>query len=156
MTWVISVVAGAFVGAGLGQLFRVTDRWWTTRKSEMSGEWLEVLPERNEAPHREDRLTIRQSGHLLDIDVRRLVPHAENKKRWAMRGFVQGDVLVAVFYTKTPKDDASSYGVIILHRDTASRSAAWTGVYFRPNGESLSAIEDGSEARPILWKRRSG
>jgi hypothetical protein len=155
-TFVISIVASALVGAGLTELVRITDRWWTTRKSEMNGEWLEVLPAWKGEPTREDQLLIRQGDHLLDVQVRRLSPDRERGREWSMRGYVRGNVLVAMFWTKMPKTHASSYGVIVLHRDIEEKDAAWVGRYIRPDRESFETTRDGkNDHRPIEWKRQS-
>jgi hypothetical protein len=53
-----------------------------TRKSAMNGDWVEILPPWGEdRERREDHLTVRQSGHRLDIDVRRQRGQLEHDRR---------------------------------------------------------------------------
>jgi hypothetical protein len=154
MTLVISILASAIAGALLTELVRVADRWATARGSEMTGEWFQVIPEWDGDPPRHDHLSIKQTGHRLEIEARRLRPHGERARRWKIDGYLHGNVLVAVFYTLVPKEDPSSYGVIVLHRDRINGKAVWSGTYARPDRDSLATVQEGAfEQRPIIWQR---
>lgn len=154
MTLVISILASAIAGALLAEAVRVADRWVTARGSEMTGEWFQVIPEWEGDPPRHDRLSVKQSDHRLEIEARRLRPHGERARRWRITGYLHGNVLVAVFYTLVPKEDPSSYGVIIMHRDRINGKAVWRGTYARPDRDNLATIQSGAlERRPIVWQR---
>jgi len=152
-----SAAVGALLGAALQLLLITGDRFIASWRGEFRGTWYQILPPWRNQPERIDRLTVRQRGQRIRVSVKRLGPHSETKRRWKMTGYVHGNVLVAVFYTTTPKEDSSSYGVLTLHRDTQIKeSSVWRGTYNRPDTEPLDVIRQGCATnRPIVWQRKS-
>jgi hypothetical protein len=76
--------------------------------------------------------------------------------KWRFKGYIHGNVVVCVFYTTTPKEDPSSYGVISVHREPPGSGRGYRGYYTRPDFEPLSGFTtDGLARRPIAWQREN-
>lgn len=127
---------------------------WFSRRGELRGTWYGVLPAYENAPERVDVYRIRQRGGRLSGHVKRIKPHGRDGK-WRIVGYVHGNVVVCVFHTTIPAVDASSYGVICVHREPNHGTATtYHGYYTRPDFEPYENFLDGSlSTRPFTWQR---
>ena len=128
---------------------------YQSKNGEFAGQWYSVVPPVRGNVERRDTIRVRQRGLKLSIVAKRYMPAAEKGQLWRMTGYCHGNVLVAVFYTRTPRRDPTSYGVLTLHRDhTVQGANVWKGYYLRPDLASLEAINRGEVPRyPIVWQQ---
>jgi len=138
MTWLIQVglvVTGGLLGVLLSPTEDTCKSWILSRGGELTGPWREELhPAYHKRFSRIDHLNVRHrrfSGHI-SVQVTRVEPADELGRRWRMSGYMRGDEVFLVFWPVGKEYDGSSYGVMVLHRDTVSVGKRWNGVYIRP------------------------
>ena len=154
----MSLLFAAVLGAIAQILIQAGIYWFAgvyqSGRGEFSGRWYSVCPAVGHEPERRDRLSIKQRGSRLFVMARRYHPETERGNVWKMRGYLHGNILVAIFYTTTPGRNPSSYGTLLLHRDSTVRGAiVWRGTYRRPTDTDLSSIVAGKVAEwPIVWQ----
>jgi hypothetical protein len=151
----LSATVGALVTLVLQGMVAWVGYLRDVRAGEFSGRWYAVLPASGGKPERRETMRIRQHGHVLSVSIRRYAPLLEQGRRWRMTAYLHGNVLIGVFYTTAPRNDPSSYGAIVLHRDYDTRDAiVWRGYYVRPDATGLHDILAGNaERHPILWQQ---
>ncbi len=151
---VLSVVITGVIGFVWLRSSTAMADWINLRRGEMGGKWFGLLLEIGDAPERIDAYRVRQRGQRLVGHIERMRPSGR-KGKWRMVGYVHGNVVVCLFYTKTPGNDPSSYGVICLHRVPGyGDDGVYRGYYTRPEFEPFDRFVDGSIAtRPIVWQR---
>ncbi len=157
-----SIAIGAVasvLGAGIGGFIwsrgvvGVAGNWFSSRRGEIRGTWYAILEPFDPDPKRVDKMHVRQRGQRVFGTIERVRPPARRGK-WRFSGYVHGNVVVCVFYTTTPKEDPTSYGVIAVHREPKGSGGGYRGYYTRPDFEPLSSFtSDGLPRRPIAWQR---
>lgn len=155
----LGLVATAVIGAAVTLLLQgiisAVLAVYQSRNGEFAGQWYSVIPPAAGDVERRDAIRVRQRGLKLSIVAKRYMPPAEKGRVWKMAGYCHGNVLVAVFFTTTPRRDPTSYGVITLHRDSATRGAnVWRGNYLRPGLADLESMVRGRlPEHPIIWQQ---
>ena len=138
MSWLIQillVIAGGILGVVLSPTEDSWKSWILAQGGELTGRWREELaPAYHKQFSRIDDLRVRHrrySGRIT-VQVTRVEPINEAGRRWRMSGHIRGDEVCLVFWPVGKGYDGSSYGVMVLHRDTTSVGNRWMGVYIRP------------------------
>ena len=152
-------IVGAFIAAAFGvvfepQLGRLRERV-IFHGGDLSGTWRQTCPPSVHKDYeRIDELEVhhRPNGRLVAFG-KRIQPPDEHRT-WRFEGHVSGSVLVAVFTPQRRPDDPGSFGVLLLHQDSSSRTAKWTGGYVRPSSAKTS-WSGGREvlSNPLIWER---
>lgn len=155
---VIGAILGAVAGVALQEWvnsLRLRVPWGG--RSEFTGSFSEELQSyavgEFKRPNRQDRVVAKQRGNRIWGEIRRQQPSLEGRKRWHFRGYVDGGLLVAAFWTITPSEDPTSYGTIVMHRDGPN---VWAGRYWRPGtvDDAKSALRgDALPGHPITWRK---
>jgi hypothetical protein len=154
-----TTVSGALVGSGVTLAIRVGLELARTRYhakyGEFTGRWYAILTPSGAKGERREVMRVKQHGQVLQISIRRYSPPEEVGRRWKMLAYCHGNILIGVFYTIVPKQDPSSYGAILLHRDrSVTECSVWRGYYVRPNGNSLDQIMRADvERHPLVWQQ---
>jgi len=151
----LSALLGAAVTLTLQGVLTLLTFLKESRGGEFSGVWFGVLPASGGKTDRHERMVIRLRGNAFHATIRRISPRSEAGRKWLMRGYVHGNVLVAEFHTTAPKMDPSSYGVLVLHRDPNKKDAiVWRGYYERPDSNNMSEVVNFEvERHPLSWQR---
>jgi hypothetical protein len=133
----------------------VVGGWFLERRGEIRGTWYEILAPCDDKPERIDIVKLHQRGQRIHGHIERLRPEKTGSNaKWRFAGYVHGNVVVCVFFTTTPKNDPSSYGVINMHRDPAHPDALYRGYYTRPDFAPYEEfVGEGISRRPISWQR---
>ena len=160
MTWlpqVLLVILGGFLGVLLSPTEDSWKSWILAQGGELTGGWREELsPAYHKRFSRIDDLKVRHRKHSgrITVQVTRIEPLEEAGRRWRMSGHIRGDEVFLVFWPIGKGYDGSSYGVMVLHRDTESFGKKWNGVYIRP-GTDLGRYPGTSNLERIgaIWTK---
>jgi hypothetical protein len=151
----IGAILGAAVTLAVQGVVAFVNYLRETRAGEFSGIWFGILPASGGKPERHEKMTIRVRRNAFRASIRRIAPLSEVGRQWRMQGYVHGNVLVAFFYTTSPRIDPSSYGIIALHRDPTRKDAIlWRGYYERPDANTMAEVVSFNvERHPLVWQR---
>jgi hypothetical protein len=157
LTQILLLLAAGAVGVLLSPSEDAFKEWILGRGGELAGDWREELQPAYHRPYkRVDDLKVRHNKRSGRVRVRvtRVEPSDETGRRWKMSGFIRGDELVLNFWPIGKVYDGSSYGVIILHRDSSSAEVKWCGAYVRPGTDiGRSAGKSNFEQIGMTWFR---
>jgi hypothetical protein len=155
LTVLSSTLLGVAATLLLQGLIRLLASIYQLRNSEFAGCWYQVCPPSGGKTERRDLVRVRQRKQIIYVNIRRYSPRSEVGRRWRMKGYCHGNILIGVFYTTVPKKDPSSYGAIILHRDyRIHECSVWRGYYVRPDLHDLSSILSANFAKhPLIWQQ---
>ncbi len=148
-----------FLGAATGIAIQAAYANWMRRRIDrrgrFAGVWYQEILPIDGVPRRLDTVHLSQDGPLLFGEFHRNSPPEEEDRKWSIHGYAHGNRAVFSFFTITPNQDPSSFGMIALARDSHNkRSQAWYGVYYRPDNEDFADLANGHMlARPIAWQR---
>jgi hypothetical protein len=160
MSWLYQALL-IVIGGALGVLLSPTEDTWKSwvlsQGGELTGRWREELSPAYHKPFiRIDELRVRHRKYSgrVSVQVTRIEPAGESGRKWRMSGHLRGDELCLVFWPVGKEYDGSSYGVMVLHRDTASVGKRWKGVYIRP-GTDLGRYPGTSNLERIeaIWTK---
>lgn len=160
MSWLIQgliLLAGGVLGVLLSPTEDSWKTWILSRGGELTGSWREELHPAYHKPFtRIDDLTVhhRRISGRITVHVTRIEPVDELGRTWRMTGYIRGDEIILVFWPIGKSYDGSSYGVMVLHRDTTSAGKRWNGAYIRP-GTDLGRSPGMSNLERIgaTWKK---
>lgn len=154
---VIGAVASVLAAGILGLIWTrgagAAGSWLSQRHGEIRGTWYGILDPFESDPKRVDKMRIRQRGQRVYGTIQRVRPPSRRGK-WRFSGYIHGNVVICVFWTTTPKEDPTSYGVITVHREPTGSGGGYRGYYTRPDFEPFrNFITRGLPRRPIAWQR---
>ena len=154
---VVSAILGAAATIAIQALFAWLVYLRESRVGEFTGDWYAILPASGGKTERRELMHVRQRRQVLRVRIERYFPPEESGRKWKMLAYLHGNILIGVFHTTAPKNDPSSYGAIVLHRDSLVKDCSvWRGYYARPDSNSLQEIISGNvERHPIVWQHIS-
>jgi len=149
------LILGILIGVILTFIIKYLSNNLFQQNEEMSGVWFEILHAYDGLNERWDKLIIEQRGNRLKGAISRISPSPESDRKWEFVGYIHGLYIVGIYYIINTNEDSTSYGTIILKRDTTVRNeAVWRGRYTRPEYMDPHLYFAGQVSMgTMLWQR---
>ena len=149
---IVSAVAGAIAIL----LFKEIVASLKSKDSELSGDWIQLVYDKNGDVIRKDKVECFHVGNRLKGKIKRIKPSHESYKEWTFEGYFLDDLFFATFQTLDRKKNPGSYGTLQLHKVIQLGQTSLEGYYVK--SELQIGTEKGDITRSIKqvnlkWER---